>query len=235
MAVPELSRRAGDQARTRLIGLELAVGLVLALLAGLLFAWLSDEVAEGETQVADDLLRTMVNQRATPTITQVMIFASVWGAPRRLAILAVVAVAVFLARRWYRGAVLVVVTLLGAGLLDGGLKLLFGRQRPTPFFEYYPAPETFSFPSGHALFATAFFGGLAALLWKRLRHPSLRVAVAVGAVVLILLIGFSRIYLGVHYPSDVLGGFAVGIVWVTAVALGDRIAAHRRGRLPVAD
>jgi membrane-associated phospholipid phosphatase len=235
MAAPELPRGADDQARTRLMGLELAVGLVLALAAGLLFAWLSDEVAEGETQAADDLLRGMVNQRATPTVTDVMIFASVWGAPRRLAVLAVVAVAVFLARRWYRGALLVAVTLLGAGLLDGGLKLLFGRQRPTPFFEYYPAPETFSFPSGHALFATTFFGGLAALLWKRLRHPALRFAVAIGAVVLILLIGFSRIYLGVHYPSDVLGGFTVGIVWVTAVALGDRIAAHRRGRSPVGE
>lgn len=235
MSAPEASRPDEDSASAPLIGLELGIGLVLALLAGLLFAWLSEEVLEGDTQAADDLLRGLVNQRATPGLTQIMVLASVWGAPRRLAILAVVAVGVFLARRWHRGAVLVVVTLLGASLLDGGLKLLFGRHRPTAFFEYYPAPDSYSFPSGHALFATAFFGGLAALLWKRLRHPALRVPVAAAAVALILLIGFSRIYLGVHYPSDVLGGFAAGTVWVAAVALGDRIAVHRRRRSPVPD
>ena len=232
MASGKLPRAETDQEKARLIGIGLGVGLLLAILAGILFAWLGEEVAEGDTQALDDSLRSLINQRATPGITSLMVFASVWGAPRRLAILAVVAVIAFLSRRWTRGAILVVVTLLGAGLLDGGLKLLWGRQRPVAFFAHYPSPESFSFPSGHALFATAFFGGLAALLYRRLGRTWLRVAVAVAAVVLILLIGFSRIYLGVHYPSDVLGGFAAGIVWVGAVALGDRVASRRRrGRL----
>ena len=232
MPSDELPHAENGRAQARLIGLELGVGLVLAILAGILFAWLGEEVAEGETQALDESLRTLINQRATPGLTSLMVFATVWGAPRRLAILAVLAVVAFLARRWTRGAVLVVVTLLGASLLDGGLKLLWGRQRPAAFFEHYPSPESFSFPSGHALFATAFFGGLAALLYRRLPRTWLRVAVATAAVLVTLLIGFSRIYLGVHYPSDVLGGFAAGIVWVGAVALGDRIAAHRRrGRM----
>jgi undecaprenyl-diphosphatase len=220
-----------DNERTRLVGLELGIGLVLALLAGLLFAWLGDEVLEGETQAADERLRGLVNDMASPRITALMIAASVWGAPRRLAVLAVVAVVIFLARRWRRGAVLVVVTLLGAGLLDGGLKLLYGRTRPIAFFEIYPSPSTFSFPSGHALFATAFFGGLAVLLWGRLVHPLLRLGVVFLAAALVILIGFSRIYLGVHYPTDVLGGYAAGVVWVAAVAFGDRIAARRRRRM----
>lgn len=228
MSAGELPRPT--DAKARLIGLELGVGLVLALLAGILFAWLGEEVADGETQAVDEWLRGRVNQRATPGLTELMVFASVWGAPRRLAILAAVAIVGFLVRRWRRGAVLVAVTLLGAAALDGGLKLLWGRNRPVAFFEHYPAPESFSFPSGHALFATAFFGGLAALLYHRLGRTWLRLAVAAAAVAVILLIGFSRIYLGVHYPSDVLGGFAAGIVWVGAVALGDRIASHRRRR-----
>ena len=211
-----------------LIGLELGIGLLLALLAGVLFAWLGEEVLEGDTQAADEQLRDLVNGIASPRLTDVMVFASVWGAPRRLAILAALAVVVFLTRRWRRGALLVVITLAGAGLLDGGLKLLFGRTRPVAFFDHYPSPETFSFPSGHALFATAFFGGLAVLLWGRLVHPVLRLATVALALVVILLIGFSRIYLGVHYPTDVVGGFAVGTIWVAAVALGDRIASHRR-------
>lgn len=217
-----------DAPRAPLIGLELAIGLVVALLAGATFGWLGEEVLDGDTQALDDRLRLLVNRYATPTLTAIMGFASEWGSPRWLSVVAGVTTVVFLARGWPRGALLTVVTLAGAGLLNGGLKLFFGRERPTAFFEQYPSPGSFSFPSGHALFATAFFGGLAVLLWARLRGARARLAVALLAAACILLIGFSRIYLGVHYPSDVLGGFAAGIVWVGAVALGDRIAVHRR-------
>ena len=219
-----------DSAPAPLIGLELGIGILLALLAGAFFGWLGEEMLEGDTQAMDDRIRLLVNQYATPTWTRIMIFASVWGAPRRLGIVAAVVTVIFLGRGWRRGALLVVITLLGAALLDGGLKLMFGRARPAAFFEDYPSPASFSFPSGHALFATAFFGGTAALLRARLRHPGLRLAVWFAAVVCILLIGFSRIYLGVHYPTDVAAGFAAGTVWVGAVALGDRLAAHRRRR-----
>jgi undecaprenyl-diphosphatase len=231
--MPTTSRRTDEESSAPLIGLELGLGLVLALLAGMFFAWLGEEVLEGDTQAADEQLRGLVNGIASPRLTDLMVFASVWGAPRRLAVLAAVAIVVFLVRQWRRGAVLVGITLIGAGLLDGGLKLLFGRTRPVAFFDIYPSPESYSFPSGHALFATAFFGGLAALLWGRLAHPALRVGAAVLALALIVLIGFSRIYLGVHYPTDVVGGFAAGTVWVAAVALGDRIASHRRRRRAV--
>ena len=229
MTSSEVPRRP-DDTPAPLIGLELGLGLVLALLAGLLFAWLGDEVVEGETQAADERLRELVNGIATPGLTDLMVFASVWGAPRRLAILAAVAIGAFLARGWRRGAMLVFVTLAGAGLLDTGLKLLYGRARPSAFFDHYPAPGSYSFPSGHALFAMAFFGGLAVLLWGRLGRRALRVATVLAALALVLLIGFSRIYLGVHYPTDVVGGWAAGLVWVAAVALGDRLATHRRSR-----
>jgi undecaprenyl-diphosphatase len=228
MSIPEGFRRSEEPTPAPLIGLELGIGLLLALLAGMLFAWLGREVMAGDTQAADERLRALVNGAATPGLTDLMVFASVWGAPRHLAIVAVAAGAAFLVRGWRRGAVLIAVTLIGAGLLDGGLKLLFARARPVAFFEHYPSPSSFSFPSGHALFATAFFGGLAALLWGRLARPAQRLVVCLGAAALILLIGVSRIYLGVHYPSDVLGGLAAGAVWVGAVALGDRLAVRRR-------
>lgn len=219
-----------DATPAPVIGLELVVGLLLALLAGALFGWVGEEVLEGDTQALDEQLRRLVNLYATPTLTEIMRLASVWGAPRRLGVVGAVVAALFLARGWSRGALLLVVTLAGAGLLDGGLKLFFGRERPEAFFDTYPSPTTFSFPSGHALFATAFFGGLAVLLRTRLRRAGLRLAVWLVAVLLILLIGFSRVYLGVHYPTDVIGGFAAGTVWVGAVALGDRLAATRRRR-----
>jgi undecaprenyl-diphosphatase len=159
-----------------------------------------------------------------------MVAASRWGAPRVLAFFGVVAAVVFLMEGWRRAAVLVLVTMAGAGVLDVLLKQLYGRARPSPLFDFYPLPHSYSFPSGHALFATCFFGGVAVLASHRLRHRGSEVAVWVAAVLAIALIGISRIYLGVHYPTDVLGGLAAGAVWVGTVALGDRLAEHRRRR-----
>jgi undecaprenyl-diphosphatase len=157
--------------------------------------------------------------------------ASVYGAPARLLPLGLAAAAAFLLRGWRRGGWLVLVTLAGAALLNVGLKEFFARVRPPAFFDYYPTPQSFSFPSGHALFATCFFGGIAVLLSHRLRGWLARILVWVTALQLIILIGVSRIYLGVHYPTDVIGGVAVGVVWVAAVALGDRLAEKRRLRV----
>jgi undecaprenyl-diphosphatase len=172
-----------------------------------------------------------VRSLETTELSDVMWGASVYGAPRRLLPLGLVAAAVFLVRGWRRGAVLVLVTLAGAGVLDLGLKELFARARPQAFFDYYPTPQSFSFPSGHALFAVCFLGGIAVLLSHRLRGRLAQILVWVIALVLIFLIGVSRVYLGVHYPTDVIGGFAVGIVWVASVALGDRLAERRRLRV----
>jgi undecaprenyl-diphosphatase len=164
-------------------------------------------------------------------LTGLMWGASVYAAPSRLIPLGLAAAAVFLVRGWRRGALLVLVTLAGGGVLDLGLKVLFARARPETFFDYYPAPTSFSFPSGHALTATCFFGGIAVLVSHRMESRMGQILVWLVAIALILLVGISRIYLGVHYPTDVIGGFAVGIIWVTAVAFGDRLAEHRRLRV----
>jgi undecaprenyl-diphosphatase len=124
---------------------------------------------------------------------------------------------------------LVVVTMAGAGLLDALLKLSFRRPRPAAFFDY-PLPTSHSFPSGHAFFAASFFGGLAVLASARVRNPAFRIFIWLGAAALIVLVGLSRVYLGVHYPSDVLAGYAAATVWVAAVAFGDRLVRYRRLR-----
>jgi undecaprenyl-diphosphatase len=125
----------------------------------------------------------------------------------------------------------VIATLAGATLLNVLLKQSFARTRPAPFFDY-PLPVSHSFPSGHAFFAASFFGGLAVLVSGRVRSKVMRLTVWVVALSIILLIGISRVYLGVHYPSDVAAGYAVAVVWVAGVALGDRVVSHRRrGRL----
>jgi len=221
---------AVEEGAAPLVGAALAVGLAFAAAAMFLFVWLGEEVLEGETRAFDAWARQAIHGHAVPGLTTLMVAASRWGAPGVLAISGVVAALLFLIRGWRRAAVLVLLTIAGAGLLDGLLKQLYGRARPSPLFDFYPLPHSYSFPSGHALFATCFFGGVAVLASHRLRHRAAEVAVWVAAVLAIVLIGVSRIYLGVHYPTDVLGGLAAGTVWVGAVALGDRLAEHRRRR-----
>ena len=219
-----------EEGAAPLVGAALAAGLVIAAVAMALFVWLGEEMLEGETRAADLWFRNLIHAHAGPGVTAVMIAASRWGAPRVLALFGVVAAAVFLTRAWRRAAVLLLIVMAGAGILDVMLKQLYGRTRPLPLFDFYPSPRSYSFPSGHALFATCFFGGVAVLASHRARRTWVRVAIWLAAFLAVALIGISRIYLGVHYPSDVLGGLAAGTVWVGTVALGDRLAEHRRRR-----
>jgi membrane-associated phospholipid phosphatase len=214
-----------------LIGAALAVGLLAAAVALALFVWLGYQIRSGAPTGFDLTVRNWLRSVEGAKLTGLMWGASVYAAPSRLIPLGLAAAAVFLVRGWRRGALLVLVTLTGGGLLDLGLKVLFARARPEAFFDYYPAPTSFSFPSGHALTATCFFGGIAVLVSHRMESRIGQILVWLVAIALALLVGISRIYLGVHYPTDVIGGFAVGIIWVTAVAFGDRLAEHRRLRV----
>ncbi len=213
------------------VGTALGIGLLAAAVALALFVWLGYQVRSGEPTAFDLTVRAAVRSRETADLTTVMWGASHFGAPARLLPLGLAAATAFLIRGWGRGALLVVVTLIGALVLNVVLKELFGRARPEAFFGHYAAATSFSFPSGHALFATCFFGGIAVLLSHRLRGRPAQILVWAAALLLTSLIGVSRIYLGVHYPTDVIGGFAVGIVWVASVAIGDRLAERRRLRV----
>jgi undecaprenyl-diphosphatase len=206
-------------------------GLVAAALALGLFSWLGREILTGVALPVDESLRSALHDVASPRLTQVMTAASLVGGPAWLAPVGVVLAIAFFIRGWRRGAGLAVVTMAGAGLLDVLLKQAFARVRPAAFFDY-PLPVSHSFPSGHAFFAASFFGGLAVLASHRVQSRLLRGLIWLIAIGLILLIGVSRIYLGVHYPSDVLAGYAAATIWVAAVAFGDRIASHRRTRQP---
>ena len=219
-----------EPGRGPLIGATLAVGLAASVLALVLFIWLGVLIRAGTPTAFDLAGRDAIRSLESRTMSAIMWGASVYGAPSRLSPLGLLVAAVFLIRGWRRGALLVVLTLAGAWVLDTGLKLFFARARPVPFYDYYPAPSSYSFPSGHALFSVCFFGGLAVLLTHRIRSRVAQVAVWLVAVAVILLIGGSRVYLGVHYPTDVVGGYAVGLTWITAVAFVDRLAERRRRR-----
>jgi membrane-associated phospholipid phosphatase len=213
----------------RRLSFALVIGLLTAAGALALFTWLGREILEGEVLAFDQRLRALVHDLASPGLTTLMRGASLYGGPVVLVPVSLLVAVAFLVKRWRRGALLVVVTLAGAGLLNWLLKFSFARVRPAAYFDY-PLPGSPSFPSGHALYAASVFGGLAVLLTARIRNRLLQLAIWFAAISLILLVGISRVYLGVHYPSDVVAGYAIGAIWVSAVAFGDRVARHRRRR-----
>lgn len=113
----------------------------------------------------------------------------------------------------YRQAVVAVFCLVGGWALNTVLKGFFERERPT-VLEHLAGFDYFSFPSGHAMVSTCFYGYLAFLVWLEADKRIVRMGAVLAAVTLILLIAISRIYLGVHYPTDSLAGIAAGASWL---------------------
>lgn len=201
--------------------------LAAAVLALLLFSWLAHEVFEGDTMRFDDSVRAWVHQFASPPLTRAMHVISSLGSGILMAVL-VIALVIFIRTRWRSAAIWLLVTMAGGLVLEWTLKYSFQRARPTPFFS--AVPQTYSFPSGHALMSFCIYGVLAGLLTARIHSAAIRVLVWLAAAVLVAAIGLSRIYLGVHYPSDVLAGYLAAGVWVSALVAADRMRQRKRLR-----
>ncbi len=218
----------------RFFGWRLFAGLIIAIVALAFFGWLADEVFEGGTKNFDDSVRAEIHGFASPSLTSAMKFFSLVGSPLFLTILGLVVVGIFIYQKHKRAVVLFLIGMAGELLLDITLKLFFKRARPEPFFGY-TLPSSYSFPSGHALGSICFFGILAWLITARIENKIGKTLIWLTAIFLILSIGISRIYLGVHYPSDVLAGFSTGLFWVLTVALGDfwlqnrTVGEHKKG------
>ena len=206
----------------RRLGLTLLIGLMLAAGALLLFAWLADEMLEGDAMQFDDVVRGRIHQFASPALTSSMRVVTIVGAPSVLFGLSLVVGLGFVARRHYRAMILLGVAMTGSILLNWALKHSFHRTRPVPFFDIQ-APSSFSFPSGHALASFCFYSTIAALISARSNSRTVRWVAWTLAALLILLVGVSRIYLGVHYPSDVAAGYAAAFIWVMTIVVANRI------------
>jgi membrane-associated phospholipid phosphatase len=178
----------------------------------MLFALLTAAVIKGTALALDMRVRSAVHASASRSLT---LAATILSAMAMLSMLipasAVIAICFSIQRR-YRAATAVVVTMGGAILLNAGLKIAIERPRPLPFFG--SNPETFSFPSGHVLFATCFLGGLVLLLEHGTKARTLAWPVVATAV---CAVAWSRVYLGAHYPSDVVAGLLIGFFWLAAL------------------
>lgn len=184
------------------------------------FAAMAVPVMHGHAIGFDLPVRAAIHEWASPLLTAVMQAITTIGSEYFLAPLA----AILVWRWWRRGerraAYLLVAGSGSAELVLQLLKTLIHRPRPEVFFGLATA-ETYSFPSGHAFVPAVYFGILAGILAARARWRA-------AVVVMAALLGFSRVYLGFHYPSDVVAGWALAVVWLAAWA----IVADRRAASP---
>ena len=201
------------------------ISLAVAVLSLFLFAWIAENVSHDRTANFDHAVRMRIHEHASPGLTKAMIAISFVGGDG-LTISAISAVGLFVYFRWRRATLWLVVTILGALVLDLTLKYAFHRARPTPFF--VALPRTYSFPSGHALFSFCFYGVLAGLVMGRIQSRLAQLLIWMAAAILIAAIGFSRIYLGVHYPSDVIAGYLTADLWVSTLIALDRMRTGRK-------
>ncbi|WP_273845883.1 phosphatase PAP2 family protein [Rubrobacter calidifluminis] len=188
---------------------------VSALLLLAAFAALAYAVSRGVTRSLDVAVMMEVHGVFSPSIEGLMVAATTLGYYSVVTVLLAVCVVLFYLRglRWH--ALYMPVCTVGDMVLTTIVKDTVERIRPHLFhFPGYPIPHSFSFPSGHADMAVAFYGVLALLL-ARLLSGGWRWLVLAAGLLLVLIIGFSRIYLGVHYPSDVLGGYLLAGFWAS--------------------
>jgi len=216
---------ASTRNRTNILGF-LAVSLAL-----LLFVWIAVTVPRGQGTAFDEAVRGAVHAWASPRLTRVMLIITELGAVWFLIPAGLLAVWRIAAAGRKHAAVLLAGTMLGGEALDQIVKLAFHRTRPTAFFGL-TSPENYSFPSGHAITACCFWGVLAAILAARARSGWVKAGLWASAAILAALVGFSRVYLGVHYPTDVLAGYALAVIWVAAVHAGYGVWKRHRGPKP---
>ncbi|MBE2271104.1 MAG: phosphatase PAP2 family protein [Anaerolinea sp.] len=211
------------------LSIQLVVGLAISLVCLGIFGALADEVGEQETMVEIDVaLANALHAEATPLSTDIFILISWIGMPG-LWLLGVGVGLLFLLRREFLHLAIWVAALAGGTLLNTLLKLIFARPRPV-FVEPLVIEQNFSFPSGHAMQSLIAFGLFAYFLWHSVQNRSARILIVFAAVLLIVLIGISRMTLGVHYLSDVIAGFAAGGLWLAACITALDTLERRRQR-----
>lgn len=209
-----------------LIGLALFVGGVLA------FGWIAELVGEGRTQAVDDAILLWINQHENETLTAAALeFTALAGVAVVWMVILIASVFLWTTHHRYSVALLWV-SYVGASLINFTIKATYGRPRPDVFEWLTPMAGHSSFPSGHSTTAVSVFATLAYLIARLETTRHLRRVTLSIALVVILLIGASRMYLGVHYPSDVVAGFALGLAWATFCALGIEAIRYFRGRRP---
>ncbi len=214
---------------------SLEIFVLLGVFGGALIAFIliARKVFEGSTHIFDEKVFSFVAGHVNNNHTNIMEFFTFLGTHTFLIPANLLLTTWFLfitKRRW--NSIKIPAVALSSLLLMFLLKLIFHRERPiTPLLK---AAEGFSFPSGHALMSVTFYGLLIFIALQNIKELWLKWIISIVGILLILTIGLSRVYLRVHYASDVLAGFCVGIVWlILSLWILDRIEKYSSKKIVV--
>ena len=188
------------------------VGLLVCLAIIYVLAQLSEEVLEREAFAFDKTILLWIHSFANPTWDNIMLNVTRLGGPGIVVSVVIITFGILWVRRYRQEAKIFFLNCLGGAILSYGLKLAFSKPRPQ-LWKLLVSETSYSYPSGHALGSMVLYGFLAYLLGTH--YPQYAKVFYGIAAILIAAIGFSRLYLGVHWPTDVIAGYGVGFLWVT--------------------
>ena len=209
------------------LGLELTLGAAVFVLAAWLFGSLAEDVSTGDPVTRlDEQIASWFHLHETAGLRSIMTAVS-WFHTWPLALLSAVFLAYLLWRREWPWAIFGVCAVPGGMGLNTLLKLAFHRERPT-LSGLSAALHTYSFPSGHALAATVVYGVVAVYAVSRFHSVWARTAILAAAALVIALVAFSRVYLGVHFLTDVIAATIEGVAWLALCFVAVQTAMARR-------
>ena len=214
------------------LGLHLTIGLLVLLAAGWWFGDIAEDVSrDAATRLLDDRITAWFQQQATPRLTTIFKVATFFGSVLFLTTATALSAIALALKGWrYRFLVLVLV-MSGGSVLNLTLKHFFHRQRPV-LENPLVTLASYGFPSGHTMGSTIFYGSLALIVGYSVPSWRLRVLLACLAAIIIAAVGTSRIYLGAHYFTDVIGAIAISLAWLAFVWTGVETLRKWRGRAP---
>lgn len=196
-----------------LFTVELVFIWALFLTCIMVFFFLSREILEGQNLHFDDRAFAWADSWGSVAFTKFMVVVTFFASRHFITAVSLVLIFYFLfvrRHRWYS----LKVPVIAVGSITLNLILKFFFNRPRPLVPHLVESSGLSFPSGHAMISASFYGLLFYLVWMHVKQPVWRIFLLVMLVFIIILIGFSRVYLHVHYATDVIAGFAAGLLWV---------------------
>jgi undecaprenyl-diphosphatase len=192
-----------------------------------MFIYITSELVEGEPLIVDRVLIIWAARVRSPWLTAAALDVTALGSVTLVLMFAVFALVVLTALRDRNGVLQLVAASVGAAILTSATKNIVERVRPSVIPRLVEV-SGFSYPSGHATLTTALYVTIGIIAARHVSQPRVRAMIFLATSVVLLLVGVSRIYLGVHYPTDVASGISLGLAWALLLAGFFALLAQRR-------